>query len=130
MKKHNQSFDYHNLIIGVRLFRLTGTKWRRWKHCFVKKVHFCTSNLTWSVFSKMQYMLSHLSFHVFEKVANFVRALFLSEQEFGEYIHKLGEIMVRKAKCVHSMIAQLQPYLKSVHSNQRHNREHDSNNQI
>lgn len=56
--------------------------------------------------------------------------LSLSEQEFWEYIHKLGEIMVRKAKCVHGMIAQLQPYLKSVHANQRHNREDNSNNQI
>lgn len=55
-------------------------------------------------------------------------SLSLSEQEFGEYVHKLGEIMAQKARCVHGMIAHLQPYLKSF--NQRHNHEEDSNNQI
>lgn len=57
-------------------------------------------------------------------------AMFLipPEQEFGEYVHKLGEIMARKARCVHGMIAHLEPYLKSF--NQRHNHVEDSNNQI
>ncbi|KAM9361014.1 kinesin-like protein KIF24 [Symphorus nematophorus] len=40
------------------------------------------------------------------------------DMAFGEYIHKLGELMERKARCVHSMIAQLQPYLKTSPSNQ------------
>uniref|UniRef100_A0A3B5JYF3 Kinesin motor domain-containing protein n=1 Tax=Takifugu rubripes TaxID=31033 RepID=A0A3B5JYF3_TAKRU len=40
------------------------------------------------------------------------------DMEFGEYIHKLGEIMVRKARCIHGMLVQLQPYLKGIHSNQ------------
>ncbi|XP_029365940.1 uncharacterized protein LOC115048539 isoform X2 [Echeneis naucrates] len=35
------------------------------------------------------------------------------DMAFGEYVHKLDEIMERKAKSVHSMRAQLQPYLKS-----------------
>ncbi|KAM7416677.1 hypothetical protein PAMA_018639 [Pampus argenteus] len=34
------------------------------------------------------------------------------DMSFGEYIHKLEEIMERKAQCVHSMRAQLQSYLK------------------
>ncbi|XP_035495202.1 uncharacterized protein LOC118313666 isoform X1 [Scophthalmus maximus] len=43
------------------------------------------------------------------------------DMAFGEYVHKLEEIMERKAWCVHSMRAQLQPYLKPSHSNQTHN---------
>ncbi|XP_045889775.1 uncharacterized protein LOC123959647 [Micropterus dolomieu] len=39
------------------------------------------------------------------------------DMAFGEYVHKLQEIMERKAECVHSMIAQLQPYLQPNHSN-------------
>ncbi|XP_074525839.1 uncharacterized protein LOC141790100 [Halichoeres trimaculatus] len=42
------------------------------------------------------------------------------DMAFSEYIHKLEEIMKKKAQCVHSMIAQLQPYLRSHHSNQAH----------
>ncbi|KAM7391949.1 hypothetical protein PAMP_022595 [Pampus punctatissimus] len=34
------------------------------------------------------------------------------DMAFGEYIHKLEEIMERKAQCVHSMRAQLQSYLR------------------
>ncbi|KAM3611672.1 uncharacterized protein V6R79_022300 [Siganus canaliculatus] len=37
------------------------------------------------------------------------------DMAFGEYVHKLGEIMERKMMCVHSMIAQLQPYLNHPH---------------
>uniref|UniRef100_A0A672G9Q4 Kinesin-like protein n=1 Tax=Salarias fasciatus TaxID=181472 RepID=A0A672G9Q4_SALFA len=33
---------------------------------------------------------------------------------FGEYVHRLEEIMEKKAQCVHSMRAQLQPYLKTI----------------
>ncbi|XP_029960073.1 kinesin-like protein KIF24 [Salarias fasciatus] len=36
---------------------------------------------------------------------------------FGEYVHRLEEIMEKKAQCVHSMRAQLQPYLKPIHYN-------------
>lgn len=54
------------------------------------------------------------------------------DMAFSEYIHKLEEIMKRKAQCVYSMIAQLQPYLETHHSHQvhTHNQEvdhHDSN---
>ncbi|XP_034398126.1 uncharacterized protein LOC117736718 [Cyclopterus lumpus] len=45
---------------------------------------------------------------------------------FGEYVHKLVDIMERKARCVQSMIAQLQPYLKPSNSNKPHNREEDN----
>lgn len=38
--------------------------------------------------------------------------------------------MERKARCVHSMIAQLQPYLKTKYSNQPHNRGEDKDDQI
>ncbi|KAK2837212.1 hypothetical protein Q5P01_014424 [Channa striata] len=41
----------------------------------------------------------------------------LPDMAFGEYIHKLEKIMERKAQCVHSMRAQLQPYLKPRHTN-------------
>ncbi|XP_067377374.1 kinesin-like protein KIF24 isoform X2 [Channa argus] len=44
---------------------------------------------------------------------------------FGEYIHTLEKIMERKAQCVHSMRAQLQPYLKPKQSNQSHNEGED-----
>lgn len=37
---------------------------------------------------------------------------------FGEYVHKLGKIMERKAQCIHSMIARLQPYLRTSLSDQ------------
>lgn len=50
----------------------------------------------------------------------------LPQQAFGEYVHKLEDIMERKARCVHSMIAQLQPYLKLSQSNQPHNKEEDN----
>ncbi|XP_073322835.1 uncharacterized protein [Pagrus major] len=52
------------------------------------------------------------------------------DMAFGEYVHKLGEIMERKARCVHSMIAQLQPYLKTNHCNQPHNQGEDNDDQI
>lgn len=51
-------------------------------------------------------------------------------QAFGEYVHKLEEIMERKAWCVHSMRAQLQPYLKPSHSNQTHNQWEENNNPV
>lgn len=38
-------------------------------------------------------------------------------QAFGDYVHQLEEIMEKKARCVHSMRAQLQPYLKPITSN-------------
>ncbi|XP_070689493.1 kinesin-like protein KIF24 [Pempheris klunzingeri] len=41
--------------------------------------------------------------------------------EFATYVHKLEEIMERKAQCVHGMIAQLQPFLQLSHSNCPHN---------
>ncbi|XP_019956348.2 kinesin-like protein KIF24 isoform X2 [Paralichthys olivaceus] len=40
------------------------------------------------------------------------------DMAFGEYVHKLEEIMEKKALCVHSMRAQLQPYLMLSQSNQ------------
>ncbi|XP_076587293.1 uncharacterized protein LOC143321062 [Chaetodon auriga] len=52
------------------------------------------------------------------------------DMAFGEYVHKLGEIMERKARCVHSMIAQLQPYMKTSHCNQPHNPGEDNHDQI
>uniref|UniRef100_A0A3B4VGP9 Kinesin motor domain-containing protein n=1 Tax=Seriola dumerili TaxID=41447 RepID=A0A3B4VGP9_SERDU len=52
------------------------------------------------------------------------------DMAFGEYVHKLEEIMERKAQCVHSMRAQLQPYLKPCHFNQPHNQREDNNNSI
>ncbi|XP_041793481.1 uncharacterized protein LOC121606931 [Chelmon rostratus] len=52
------------------------------------------------------------------------------DMAFGEYVHKLGEIMERKARCVHSMIAQLQPYLKTSHCNQPHNPGEDNHDKI
>ncbi|XP_040011667.1 uncharacterized protein LOC120805479 isoform X2 [Xiphias gladius] len=52
------------------------------------------------------------------------------DMAFGEYVHKLEEIMERKAWCVHSMRAQLQPYLNPSHSNQPHNQGEDNNNPI
>nr|XP_046243488.1 uncharacterized protein LOC124058362 isoform X2 [Scatophagus argus] len=48
------------------------------------------------------------------------------DMAFGEYVHKLGEIMEKKAQCIHSMIAQLQPHLKTSHSNQPHNQGMDN----
>ncbi|KAK9523385.1 hypothetical protein VZT92_019780 [Zoarces viviparus] len=48
------------------------------------------------------------------------------DMAFGEYVHKLVDIMERKARCVQIMIAQLQPYLKPSHSNQPHGREEDN----
>ncbi|CAI5650192.1 unnamed protein product [Oreochromis niloticus] len=39
------------------------------------------------------------------------------DMAFGEYVHQLEEIMEKKARCVHSMRAQLQPYLKPITSN-------------
>ncbi|XP_031712448.1 uncharacterized protein LOC116388580 isoform X1 [Anarrhichthys ocellatus] len=48
------------------------------------------------------------------------------DMAFGEYVHKLVDIMERKAHCVQIMIAQLQPYLKPSHSNQPHGREEDN----
>ncbi|CAJ1068424.1 kinesin-like protein KIF24 isoform X1 [Xyrichtys novacula] len=49
---------------------------------------------------------------------------------FSEYVHKLEEIMTKKAKCVNNMIAQLRPYLGPCYSNQakKHNKEdnHDA----
>ncbi|KAA8592197.1 hypothetical protein FQN60_017652 [Etheostoma spectabile] len=52
------------------------------------------------------------------------------DMAFREYVHKLEDIMEKKARCVHSMIAQLQPYLKPSHSNQPHNQEEDSHGPI
>ncbi|XP_044053578.1 uncharacterized protein LOC122876847 isoform X2 [Siniperca chuatsi] len=52
------------------------------------------------------------------------------DMAFGEYVHKLEEIMERKARCVHSMISQLQPYLKPSHSNQLHNQGEDNDDPI
>ncbi|XP_023266417.1 uncharacterized protein LOC111658217 [Seriola lalandi dorsalis] len=52
------------------------------------------------------------------------------DMAFGEYVHKLEEIMERKAQCVHSMRAQLQPYLKPSHFSQPHNQREDNNNPI
>ncbi|XP_029998811.1 uncharacterized protein LOC115425405 isoform X2 [Sphaeramia orbicularis] len=50
------------------------------------------------------------------------------DMTFAEYINQLEVIMERKAKCVHSMIAQLQPYLKfSPSSHQQHKQEDDHN---
>ncbi|XP_035022862.2 uncharacterized protein LOC118115664 isoform X2 [Hippoglossus stenolepis] len=43
------------------------------------------------------------------------------DMAFGEYVNKLEEIMEKKALCVHSMRAQLQPYLMLRQSNQTHN---------
>ncbi|XP_062235930.1 uncharacterized protein LOC133932999 [Platichthys flesus] len=43
------------------------------------------------------------------------------DMAFGEYVNKLEEIMEKKALCVHSMRAQLQPYLMLSQSNQAHN---------
>ncbi|CAG5923489.1 unnamed protein product, partial [Menidia menidia] len=51
------------------------------------------------------------------------------DMAFEEYVHKLAEIMERKASCVQSMKAQLQPYLKPRHpmnTLQRQNNGHDS----
>ncbi|XP_008292655.1 kinesin-like protein KIF24 [Stegastes partitus] len=39
------------------------------------------------------------------------------DMAFGEYVHKLEEIMERKAWCVRSMRAQLQPFLIPIQSN-------------
>ncbi|XP_062418211.1 kinesin-like protein KIF24 isoform X4 [Pungitius pungitius] len=39
------------------------------------------------------------------------------DMAFGEYAHKLVDIMERKARCAQSMITQLQPFLKPSHSN-------------
>ncbi|XP_018523899.1 uncharacterized protein LOC108878082 isoform X2 [Lates calcarifer] len=52
------------------------------------------------------------------------------DMAFGEYVHKLEEIMERKAQCVRSMRAQLQPYLKPSHSNQPNNQGKDNNKPI
>ncbi|XP_042338194.1 uncharacterized protein LOC121939422 [Plectropomus leopardus] len=52
------------------------------------------------------------------------------EMAFGEYVHKLEDIMERKARCVHSMLAQLRPYLKPSYSNQPHNQEEDNHHPI
>ncbi|XP_049907216.1 uncharacterized protein LOC126394445 [Epinephelus moara] len=49
---------------------------------------------------------------------------------FGEYVHKLEDIMERKARCVHSMLAQLQPYLKPSLSKQPHNQGKDNHDPI
>ncbi|XP_077942710.1 uncharacterized protein LOC120830537 isoform X2 [Gasterosteus aculeatus] len=38
------------------------------------------------------------------------------DMAFGEYAHKLVDIMERKARCAQSMITQLQPFLKPSHS--------------
>lgn len=48
-------------------------------------------------------------------------------QAFGEYVHKLEEIMERKARCVHSMRAQLQPYLKSTPSSEHQHKQEEDN---
>ncbi|KAG7276720.1 hypothetical protein CRUP_006899, partial [Coryphaenoides rupestris] len=42
----------------------------------------------------------------------------LSQQHdmpFGDYVHRLEDIMERRARCVQSMRSQLQPYLQPVH---------------
>ncbi|XP_069555487.1 kinesin-like protein KIF24 [Brachyistius frenatus] len=44
---------------------------------------------------------------------------------FGDYVHKLEEIMERKAWCVHSMRAQLQQYLRHLQSNPPQEDKHD-----
>ncbi|XP_065807579.1 kinesin-like protein KIF24 isoform X2 [Labrus bergylta] len=51
------------------------------------------------------------------------------DMAFSEYVHKLEEIMERKARCVESMMAELQPYLKLSHSHSAHyhnQREHNN----
>ncbi|XP_059192711.1 uncharacterized protein LOC131974423 [Centropristis striata] len=52
------------------------------------------------------------------------------DMAFGDYVQKLENIMEKKARCVHSMIAQLQPYLRPSHSNQPHNQEGDNHNAV
>ncbi|XP_028433888.1 uncharacterized protein LOC114555584 isoform X2 [Perca flavescens] len=52
------------------------------------------------------------------------------DMAFAEYVNKLEDIMERKARCVHSMIAQLQPYLKISHSTQPHNQEEDNHGPV
>ncbi|XP_040897283.1 uncharacterized protein LOC121184013 [Toxotes jaculatrix] len=49
------------------------------------------------------------------------------DMAFGEYICKLEEIMERKAQCVNSMRAHLQPYLRPSHSNQPYKQGKDNN---
>lgn len=51
-------------------------------------------------------------------------------QAFKEYIQKLEKIMERKAQCVHSMRAQLQPYLMPSHSSQSHNHWEHNNDSV
>ncbi|XP_054467751.1 uncharacterized protein LOC129101833 [Anoplopoma fimbria] len=48
------------------------------------------------------------------------------DMAFEEYVHKLEDIMERKARCIQSMIAHLQPYLKPNPSNQQQDREEDN----
>ncbi|XP_034068537.1 uncharacterized protein LOC117543954 [Gymnodraco acuticeps] len=45
------------------------------------------------------------------------------DMAFGDYIHKLKEIMERKALCVHIMKSHLQQYLKPSQCNQPHHQE-------
>ncbi|XP_034728726.1 uncharacterized protein LOC117945379 [Etheostoma cragini] len=52
------------------------------------------------------------------------------DMAFREYVHKLEDIMDKKARCVHSMIAQLQPYLQPSHSNQPHNQKEENHGPI
>ncbi|KAM4577424.1 uncharacterized protein PAE49_007223 isoform 2-T2 [Odontesthes bonariensis] len=51
------------------------------------------------------------------------------DMAFEEYVRKLAEIVERKARCVHSMRAQLQPYLKPIQAmnpqTQRGDNDHD-----
>ncbi|XP_071339147.1 kinesin-like protein KIF24 isoform X2 [Trachinotus anak] len=52
------------------------------------------------------------------------------DMTFGEYVNKLGEIMERKALCLYSMRAQLQPFLKPSYFNQLHNQGEDNKNPV
>ncbi|KAK5932472.1 hypothetical protein CgunFtcFv8_004174 [Champsocephalus gunnari] len=45
------------------------------------------------------------------------------DMAFGDYVHKLKEIMERKALCVHIMKSHLQQYLKPSQCNQPHHQE-------
>ncbi|XP_042276051.1 uncharacterized protein LOC121903263 isoform X1 [Thunnus maccoyii] len=54
------------------------------------------------------------------------------DMAFEDYVHKLEDIMKRKARCVHSMRAQLQPYLKlsPPSSDNQHKQEEDNHEPI
>lgn len=47
----------------------------------------------------------------------------LDQQAFVEFVHKLAEILERKARCVHNMRTQLRAYLKTNHHSTEENYE-------